>query len=253
MKINNKKIDFVRMPAGEWHLRIDEIGDVTFEYPDDNFEKLALAVDALKRNGAKKINLKMYYMPYARQDRVVNNGEALSIKVWADLINSLAFDSIETLDAHSSTCDALFNKFFNLSPKKYILNALSEIEYPILISPDEGQSKKIYRLNLGIDIIECSKKRDAKTGEIIGVSVPNCEIENRNVLVIDDICDGGATFIKLGKELSNLNPKSLNLYVSHGIFSKGFLELEKIYKRIFTTDSYAGQESKILTKYKIGE
>jgi len=55
---------------------------------------------------------------------------------------------------------------------------------------------------------------------------------------VDDICDGGGTFIGLAKALKQKNAGNLYLAVSHGIFSKGFNELNKHFTKIFTTDSF---------------
>ena len=66
-------------------------------------------------------------------------------------------------------------------------------------------------------------------------------LSNRRILIVDDICDGGATFVGLAKELRAAGAKKVYLYVTHGIFSKG-LPLEGIDK-VFTTDSYFNPES----------
>lgn len=56
-----------------------------------------------------------------------------------------------------------------------------------------------------------------------------------DILIVDDICDGGATFLKIAKELPNTN---LYLYVTHGIFSKGLGDLSRYFIKIFSTDSF---------------
>jgi len=62
-------------------------------------------------------------------------------------------------------------------------------------------------------------------------------------MIVDDICDGGATFILLAKELYAAGAKEVNLFVTHGIFSKGLIPLyEAGIKRIFTQDGEASEE-----------
>jgi len=83
----------------------------------------------------------------------------------------------------------------------------------------------------------CLHKRDVRTGNILGVVVDQ-NVTDLNLLVVDDICDGGRTFTELSKTLSM--PKKLELFVTHGIFSKGVKELTEAYDHIYTTNSFHG-------------
>lgn len=115
----------------------------------------------------------------------------------------------------------------------------------ILVSPDAGASKKIYKLAEQIgykgDIITCSKDRD-KDGKLTKTIVPitdNIIKSKKDYIIIDDICDGGATFINIAKELKKLyNCNKIYLIVTHSIFSKGFEELSKYFDGIYCTNSY---------------
>jgi ribose-phosphate pyrophosphokinase len=87
---------------------------------------------------------------------------------------------------------------------------------------------------LGVEHIAFADKvRDTKTGRISGTSVSS-ELPKLPILVVDDICDGGRTFVELGKALAEVSSQPRYLYVTHGIFSKGFEELDLYYERIFT-------------------
>lgn len=113
----------------------------------------------------------------------------------------------------------------------------------ILVSPDSGASKKIYKLAEQIgykgDIITCSKDRD-KNGNLIYIDVPieNTELD-KDIIIIDDICDGGATFNNISAALNDAGHKGKKyLIVTHGIFSKGFRELSMYFDGIYCTNSY---------------
>ena len=54
-------------------------------------------------------------------------------------------------------------------------------------------------------------------------------------MIIDDICDGGATFLAIAEQIK---PKHMTLIVTHGVFSKGFAVLEKKFDEIIVSDSY---------------
>jgi len=72
-------------------------------------------------------------------------------------------------------------------------------------------------------------------------------------LIVDDICDGGGTFLGLGEELKKKNAGPLFLAISHGIFSKGFDELVKVYEQIFTTDSFRTIDDERINQIKLNQ
>lgn len=95
-----------------------------------------------------------------------------------------------------------------------------------------------------------------KRGLEIEVSMKNSDLNklndfikagNRNVMILDDLCDGGATFIAEGKYLLEKFPDiNLVLFVYHGLFTKGFDELLKYFNKIVFTNSYGDRD---LTSY----
>lgn len=218
--------------------------------------------------------LNLAYVPGARQDRV-QLGDALcfTAKMYADLINLMNFDNVITLDNHSFVSTALIKNCFNVPYHKFAEAALLDM-YNVeqvdmadimLISPDSGALKKVdsfieYLNNTGryapregdedfevIDETEevektyytsvmCSKHRDEATGALSDFKVHG-DVTGKVCLILDDICDGGATFIGLAQKLKEAGAKSVFLYVSHGIFNKALKELDKHFERIYTTDS----------------
>lgn len=234
--------------GGEPHIKIDSGFDinasVTVTHRLNSFNDLGLlcvAVDALRRMGVKKIILFIPYFPAARQDRVMVQGEALSVKVYADIINAMALDKVIVFDAHSEVTPALVNNCEVVPNHTFIQEVLKIISQDVkLISPDGGALKKIYKVSEfleGVEVVECSKSRDVKTGKLSGFKVYNDDLQGTNCLIVDDICDGGGTFVGLAKELKNKNAGKLYLAVSHGIFNKGF-EVLDCFEKIFTTNSF---------------
>jgi ribose-phosphate pyrophosphokinase len=203
---------------------------------------LCIAVDALRRMNVKTINAFIPYFPAARQDRVMIPGEPLSVKVYADILNSLSFNKLSVFDPHSEVTPALLNNCEVISNNIFIAKVLKQIGNNIkLISPDGGALKKIYKVSEylgGIEVVECSKSRDVKTGKLSGFKVYSDDLEGKDCMIVDDICDGGGTFIGLAQELKRKNSGNLYLAVSHGIFNNGFEELEKCFTKIFTTNSF---------------
>ncbi|WP_281636898.1 ribose-phosphate diphosphokinase [Flavobacterium marginilacus] len=234
--------------GGEPHIKIEPNFDVTqkvtITHRLNSFNDLGLlciAVDALRRMGVKDTELFIPYFPAARQDRVMVKGEPLSVKVYADIINGMQFSKVFVFDAHSEVTPALVNNCEVITNHTFIEAVVKAIGNGVkLISPDGGALKKIYKVSeflSGVEVVECSKSRDVKTGRLSGFKVYNDDLQGADCLIVDDICDGGGTFVGLAEELKNKNAGKLYLAVSHGIFNKGF-EVLDCFEKIFTTNSF---------------
>lgn len=247
--------------GGEVHVRINEWKtehfDVVIEANLTDSAKimeLVMLVDAFRRiDPTVKLHLVTPYLPYARQDRVCTEGEALAVRVMADLINSLNFETVEVWDVHSDVSIAVLNRADNIGPETFLENVLGRNRYResatqyVLVSPDAGAMKKVTKVSkkFNLPMLTASKIRDPKTGEITGteIHIPE-EHYTKTFLIVDDICDGGRTFTELAKAIKTevgrgayekaaaLLPRGtygtfaapivpVELYVTHGIFSKG--------------------------------
>jgi ribose-phosphate pyrophosphokinase len=205
-----------------------------------------LTTDALRRiNKNAKIELFMPYFPYARQDRVMVSGEPFSLKVMTSLINSMQYDKVHVLNPHSEVTTALLDNIEQIDNSLFVEYALDHIYLKVdrkwlaIVSPDAGAEKKTYDLakKLGItDIILGTKKRDVKDGKILKTDFVG-DVSGKDCVIIDDIIDGGRTFIELAKVLRDKGANSVYLIVSHGIFSSGTEELKKHIDAIYTTNS----------------
>lgn len=137
-----------------------------------------------------------------------------------------------------------------------------------VLFPDDGARKRytidpaVFRCNMDhidVDVFNCSKKRNPVTGAMEGFEVPLLP-EGQPAIIIDDICDGGATFVGIAKAVraqyvDNVNyPPPLGLYVTHGIFSKGFGDLNEYFNHIYTTDSMPEKgPNSLVTVYSCAE
>jgi len=250
--------------GGEPHIKISNnfnvAAPVTITQRINSFNDLGMiciTVDALRRMGVKEINLFIPYFPAARQDRVMIPGEPLSVKVYADIINAMALASVTVFDPHSEVTPALLNNCVTVSNHEFIKQVIENIGTEVkLISPDGGALKKIYKVSEflgGAEVVECSKSRDVKTGKLSGFKVYADDLEGADCLIVDDICDGGGTFIGLAEALKTKNAGKLYLAISHGIFSKGFDELGKYFEQIFTTDSIKEVDHEGVTQIKLAD
>jgi ribose-phosphate pyrophosphokinase len=262
--IKYKKIPF---PDGQQNIVIENINkaflferekEVTIKSRLNNFQDLELIVCATKslRNlQIKKIHLYTPYFLGSRSDRQFEEGSNNYLKdVICPIINGLEFESVTVLDPHSSTLEACLINFKKIDNSRLFTVAHYDIDLPfnsfVLVSPDAGASKKIYKLAEQIgykgDIITCSKDRD-NDGKLTKTIVPLTEsCFNKDFIIIDDICDGGQTFINIAKVIKDTFDKygdgrkcgKIYLIVTHAIFSKGINELYDYFDGIYCTNSY---------------
>lgn len=266
--ITIKNFEFKHIVQSEFALYLKE--HVTIKSRLNDFLDLELiicAVKSLRALGVEQIHLYVPYFVGARSDRQFEEGSNRYLAdVICPIINSLNFKSVSVLDAHSYVLGNLLNGFKSINNLKLVEfsfqeillgnkfeRAAGEIALPdyndfILVSPDSGATHKIYKLAEQIgykgDVITCSKERDAE-GKLTKTVVPSKlyndeQYENKDLIIIDDICDGGRTFINIAKVIKEeyKHKGKLYLIVTHGIFSAGFKELTKYFDGIYCTNSY---------------
>jgi ribose-phosphate pyrophosphokinase len=213
--------------------------------------ELLVATDAIRHYDPEaKINLICPYVPYARQDRVMQPGEALSITVMARLLNAQKYSRVTIWDAHSDVTPALINNSNNIHVKDIIRtlfvggkdNTYISGENAFLVSPDAGSIKKVSAVanQYNIPMVRADKHRDVKTGQITETIVYSDHVGDKDFLIIDDICDGGRTFIELAAKLREKTTGKVYLYVTHGIFANGIEifegKVDKVYcPNVFST------------------
>jgi ribose-phosphate pyrophosphokinase len=173
--------------------------------------------------------------------------------VFANFINSLAFDRIYTFDVHSNVSLQVMPQLLNLDPIEHY-NEVGEVIDDIgqkdllLIFPDFGAAKRYDPTKISKDIhwTSATKVRDAATGKLSGFEITSSVKFYKKALIVDDICDGGGTFLGLGEEIRKINPSiRLYLYVSHGIFSQGLDKLDKMFDNIYISEmSFLGEHHK---------
>jgi len=267
---NSPDIDGDKLP-GYYYLagrsRIYTKESITIKSRLNNWldlELISCSIACLKELGVKEIHLYVPYIVGARSDRKFTEGSNNYLRdVICPILTSMQFETITCLDAHSYCLEMGLKNLKVISNENLVkwatLDLYDAIEekgpnsnYPcILVSPDAGASHKIYKLAKQIgykgDIITCSKERDTD-GKLTKTVVPITDSiikSKKDYIIIDDICDGGATFINIAKEIkstfsiySKTEKPKIYLIVTHGIFSKGFDELSKYFDGIYCTNSY---------------
>ncbi len=247
LKVNGHETEFQswKFPAGEVGVKLPRIKEhekvgiiLTMPTSDEIFIALNM-LDALAVQGIARENIDLFipYVPYGRQDRVCHEGESFGLRVFAHLITSIPhYNNIYIKDMHSEvTHQALMGYGVQLKHMTQSSCAKYLPKFDALIAPDKGATDKImthYQVQQGTPVHTLLKTR--KDGQVVYTDFPFDTITGK-VCVVDDICDGGATFLALAEMLYRTQPNMdrLNLYVTHGIFSKGTEELLKKYATIY--------------------
>lgn len=216
-------------------LELDKLhspAEIKWDFQNEGeFMHLAQLKDLLDRYG-KEADLYFDCLPYARQDKQIDNELTFALYTFATLINNLKFRKVIVTDPHSSL-DGIIDRVIISYPHSQVKLAFRHTESDVVCYPDHGALEK-YSQMYGLEYYYATKERNQLTGEITNIDF-NGDCREKKILIVDDICDGGATFKGLAKELYKNGAKEVHLFVSHGLFSKGieFLREEGI-KRIFT-------------------
>lgn len=197
--------------------------------------------------GCKHYKLFIPCMFGQRSDRRFSEFQSFDLKLITDIINECGFGRIEILDPHSDVTLALIENSEKISSFEYVEKAIKHYHDwnaahhngsvdPILVSPDAGAFKKVFEYGekLGLEVVGANKFRD-KEGKVTLKFIG--DVKDKVCFIVDDLCDGGYTFITLAKALKEQGAREVYLYVTHGIFSKGFTELTENIRHIYTTNS----------------
>lgn len=232
-----------------------------------DLELVICATAALRNIGYSKISLYVPYFLGARSDRRFNDWEANYLKeVICPIVNSQKYHSVTVMDPHSDVLEACLENYRLIDNINLVKFALTDIDNRndardriVIVSPDAGALKKIYKVAEHFkisNVITASKHRDIATGKITETVVPELEkySDNHAFVIVDDICDGGRTFIEASKVIKQAHP-SAKVYaiVTHGIFSNSFLELSRHFTKMYSTNSYSDIDVESHSDYTVSK
>lgn len=213
----------------------------------DDFGFLLAVIDALNSQGVS-ISLFMPYLPGARQDRNTDGLTPLTPRIYSKALAVVR--NITACDPHSTPAVEIYNAHRTkpirvLDVTLVIADLVKDNKYDFILCPDKGAYDRANQAaeRLGIKrVLTCEKKRDFETGKLSGFKVPNTQ--GGYGLLVDDICDGGGTFAGIAEAYATGPTESptLDLFVTHGIFSKGLAPLSG-FQNIYTTNSFYRPDS----------
>ena len=195
---------------------------------NDHVMELLITIDALKRGSAKRIAAIVPYYGYARQDRKSGPRTPISAKLLANLISIAGANRALMVDLHAGQIQGFFDiPTDNLFAAPVFISDIKKkfkSENTIIVSPDVGgvvRARAIAkRVDCDLAIIDKRRER-ASVSEVMNIIG---EVEGKNCILIDDICDTAGTLTNAATALKNDKAKSVYAYITHGVLSDPAIE-----------------------------
>ncbi|MCB0734525.1 MAG: ribose-phosphate pyrophosphokinase [Bacteroidetes bacterium] len=218
-----------RFSDGEYQPSIDESVrgcDVFFiqstNPPADNLMELLLLIDAAKRASAHMVVAVIPYFGMARQDRKDKPRVPIGSKMIANILTAAGADRVMTMDLHAPQIQGFFD-----IPVDHLDSLVIFIPYIrslnldniILAAPDIGASKRVreFAKVLNCDMVICDKER--KRANEVSSMVVIGDVQGKNVVLIDDICDTANTLCKAAALLMEEGAASVRAVCTHPVLS----------------------------------
>ena len=239
-----------RFSDGEFNFQIGEnvrgtdvfIVQPTCPPTDENLMELLIMLDTFKRASAERVTAVIPYFGYARSDKKDRPRVPIAAKLVANLIKTAGADRVLTVDLHASQIQGFFDlPVDHLYAAPVIVNYFQEnpIEDLVVVAPDTGgaERSRAYAKRLNADLALVDKRREvANVAEVMNV-VGN--VEGKNCLIIDDMCDTGGTICKVAAALHKNGANEIYASFSHAVLSGNAIEnlTASHIKKIIVTDS----------------
>ena len=256
--LNGASLQFESFPNGETRMpkitpwEISDRCHIDFKYQTDvDFLHLMFLKKKLDAMFAKNIQLAIWYMPYSRQDRVEGNS-AFTLKYVCDFINSLNFETVTVYEPHSEVTAALLNNVTTVNLSANIAYAAMrdelnfDVEKDIVFFPDAGAQKRYASSFDKCKQMVGFKHRNFETGRIESYEIlGDYNTDNAKVIIVDDLCSYGGTFVAAADALQEKGFKEIYLVIAHcedSIF-KGHIFTNSGIKKVFTSNSILSDTS----------
>ena len=190
--------------------------------PFENLMELLYLVDAAKRSSAHKINVVIPYFGCARQDRKDKPRVPIGAKLVANLLTAAGIDRIITMDLHADQIQGFFDvPVDHLFASRIFLPYLKNCHFENLCmaSPDTGGTRRAatYAKYLDADLVIGFKQRP-RPNEIAELQIIG-KVENKNVILLDDIIDTAGTICKAASVIKKMGAKSVRAMCVHPVLS----------------------------------
>lgn len=190
--------------------------------PSDNLMELLLMIDAARRASAYKVIAVMPYYGYSRQDRKDRPRVAIGSKLVANMLTAAGADRIVTMDLHAPQIQGYFDiPVDHLDSSAIFIPYIESLHMPDLTfaAPDVGSTNRVREVAsyFNSEMVICDKHRK-RANEIASMTLIG-DVEGKDVVLIDDICDTGGTLAKAAGMLKDKGAKSVRAMCTHPVLS----------------------------------
>jgi ribose-phosphate pyrophosphokinase len=212
---------------------------------NDNLMELLVMIDALKRASARRITAVIPYFGYARQDRKTMSRAPISAKLVANLLTSAGANRILTVDLHAGQIQGFFDiPVDTLIARPVLIDDIREQingEQLVFVSPDAGGTERArgFAKKFDTEIAVIDKRRPepgaSQVMHVVG------DVEDRECLIVDDICDSAGTLCHAAQALLNNGATGVKAYITHGVLTPAADDriYNSVLKEIVVTDTIA--------------
>lgn len=238
------KYQRVKYPDGGVYAEVSDFTNPIITERINTYEDLFFIKslkDVCDYNKIKDIELVIPCMFQQQHDLRFHENESYELQIVADFINSCGFSKVHIFHPHSAVTQGLVHDLRVINNSKFITEVLEDIgTTPILLSTDAGSYKWINKLADVIDfqgeVYGASKSRDLITHRLTQM-IDRQDFGGKDILIVDDLCVYGGTFVGLAKLLKERNVGKLYLAVSHITVKNPSIELSNYYERVYCTNS----------------
>ncbi|MEM7162714.1 MAG: ribose-phosphate pyrophosphokinase [Bacteroidota bacterium] len=238
-------------PSFEESVRGNDVFIIQSTFPPtENLFELLLMVDAAKRASANRIVAVMPYFGFARQDRKDKPRVAIGAKMIANLLAAAGVHRVMTMDLHADQIQGFFevpvdHLFASTIFLPYIQDKL-DLSNVVMAAPDTGGTKRAnsYSKVLNVDLAIGYKQRKV-ANQIESLTVIG-DVENKDVILVDDIIDTAGTLTKAADMFLEKGARSVRAFCTHPVLSGPAyerLENSKLTELIVTDTIPLKQES----------
>lgn len=242
-----------QFPDGESYLRVldsvegeDVVVLAALNSPDQRSLATLFALSTLRDLGARSVGLVVPYLPYLRQDRRFHDGEAVSARLFCELLERRV-DWVVTVDPH-------LHRVADLSEVLKVPSIAASAGAPmarwvrdnapgaVLVGPDDesGQWVRPIAAECGADVVVFDKVRTGDRSVAIS-NASECDLRGRTAVLVDDIISSGMTLARAAEVLLAAGASEVSAIASHGLFAPGAIEAMRSagISRVATSDSVA--------------
>lgn len=223
------KVNIQRFSDGEIGVEFEESIRGRFVFlvqstysPADNLMELLLMIDAAKRASAYKVIAVIPYYGFARQDRKDRPRVAIGSKLVANMLTAAGADRVVTMDLHAPQIQGYFDiPVDHLDSSAIFIPYIESLNLANLTfaAPDVGSANRIREIAtyFEVEMVICDKHRK-RANEIASMVVIG-DVADRDIVLIDDICDTGGTLAKSAGLMKEKGARSIRALCTHPVLS----------------------------------